>query len=51
MELKIVIDNEKLKELVEEAKKDILEQLCAECPYREEKEEDDYGYLYYSGTW
>lgn len=41
MELKVVIDNEKLKELVEEAKANILEQMCANCPYRETKEEDE----------
>lgn len=37
MELKVVIDNEKLKELVEEAAARIKAELCADCPYREDE--------------
>lgn len=36
MELKVVIDEDKLKELVEEAARRIKEEMCANCPYRED---------------
>lgn len=41
MNLKIVIDEEKLKELVAQAAENIKAQLCEDCPYREERDSND----------